>query len=240
MNTVLVLPEDVTYGINLNRRSSSTYVSDPVVEQPAESLEDTSSIVVEPVNRNADAFPERGFGIHGDSTTSIYEDPKGMITAPNDTKENATNLVFEAAFKQRRASLMEISANQCTPMGSTFAAFPEPAVKPQYAPRRSSHQYVDGVMTPPDDTKSEAVLPPGVDDRQDLAAITTTLAGIPEMNEFLSPATRLRRQLERTDDLIVCPGVYDGFSARIAISVGFDAMYMVRRNVFPFYCSISS
>ena len=27
--------------------------------------------------------------------------------------------------------------------------------------------------------------------------------------------------------MIVCPGVYDGFSARIALSVGCDAMYMV-------------
>lgn len=42
-----------------------------------------------------------------------------------------------------------------------------------------------------------------------------------------SPATKLKRSLEETKDLIVCPGVYDGFSARIALSVGFDAMYMV-------------
>lgn len=42
-----------------------------------------------------------------------------------------------------------------------------------------------------------------------------------------SSATRLKRRLEDTKDLIVCPGVYDGFSARIALSVGCDAMYMV-------------
>jgi len=36
--------------------------------------------------------------------------------------------------------------------------------------------------------------------------------------------------LENTDDLIVCPGVYDGLSARIAINVGFDALYMVRSS----------
>lgn len=50
--------------------------------------------------------------------------------------------------------------------------------------------------------------------------------------EFLSPATILKRRLENTKDLIVCPGVYDGFSARIALSVGFDAMYMVG-NLHP-------
>ncbi|EOD46534.1 putative oxaloacetate acetylhydrolase protein [Neofusicoccum parvum UCRNP2] len=32
--------------------------------------------------------------------------------------------------------------------------------------------------------------------------------------------------LEETDELIVCPGVYDGISARAAQEVGFNAMYM--------------
>lgn len=45
---------------------------------------------------------------------------------------------------------------------------------------------------------------------------------------LLPPSTRLQRYLKETDELIVCPGVYDGFSARIAISVGYKAMYMVR------------
>lgn len=43
----------------------------------------------------------------------------------------------------------------------------------------------------------------------------------------MSGATRLKRRLLETDELIVCPGVYDGFSARIALSVGFSALYMV-------------
>ncbi|KAI9872835.1 MAG: hypothetical protein M1830_001133 [Pleopsidium flavum] len=41
-----------------------------------------------------------------------------------------------------------------------------------------------------------------------------------------SGATKLRRLLDESSDLIVCPGVYDGFSARIALSVGFKALYM--------------
>lgn len=44
---------------------------------------------------------------------------------------------------------------------------------------------------------------------------------------LVPPATRLRRRLENTKDLIVCPGVYDGLSARIAMAEGCDAMYMV-------------
>ncbi|KAM0327693.1 hypothetical protein ACHAQA_005988 [Verticillium albo-atrum] len=39
-------------------------------------------------------------------------------------------------------------------------------------------------------------------------------------------ATRLRRQLENTNDFILLPGVYDGFSARVALEVGFDGLYM--------------
>lgn len=41
-------------------------------------------------------------------------------------------------------------------------------------------------------------------------------------------AAKLRKMLNETNDLIVCPGVYDGLSARIALSLGFEAMYMVR------------
>lgn len=45
--------------------------------------------------------------------------------------------------------------------------------------------------------------------------------------DSMSSATRLKRRLLETDEMIVCPGVYDGFSARIALSVGFSALYMV-------------
>ena len=80
----------------------------------------------------------------------------------------------------------------------------------------------------------DSVLPPAQNDRQDTLAnkhdtasgeqnpVVTTLP-----TKFLTPATVLKNRLENTKDLIVCPGVYDGFSARIALSVGFDALYMV-------------
>ncbi|KAI8059502.1 methylisocitrate lyase [Gongronella butleri] len=38
-------------------------------------------------------------------------------------------------------------------------------------------------------------------------------------------ATKLRQLLAR-DEFLVCPGVYDGISARIALSKGFDCLYM--------------
>jgi len=39
-------------------------------------------------------------------------------------------------------------------------------------------------------------------------------------------ATKLRKMIQ-TEDFIVAPGVYDGFSARIAHEVGFNCIYMV-------------
>lgn len=43
----------------------------------------------------------------------------------------------------------------------------------------------------------------------------------------MSGAAKLRNMLQESNDLIVCPGVYDGLSARIALNLGFEAMYMV-------------
>lgn len=44
---------------------------------------------------------------------------------------------------------------------------------------------------------------------------------------MVTAATGLRRTLEDPNSFVVAPGVYDGLSARIALSVGFDALYMV-------------
>lgn len=51
----------------------------------------------------------------------------------------------------------------------------------------------------------------------------------PTVSLYVIPAaSKLRRMIKDTKDLIVCPGVYDGLSARVAMDVGFKAMYMVR------------
>ncbi|KKZ68629.1 methylisocitrate lyase [[Emmonsia] crescens] len=41
-----------------------------------------------------------------------------------------------------------------------------------------------------------------------------------------SVATKLRRTLDDPASFLLLPGVYDGFSARIALEVGFDGLYM--------------
>lgn len=46
------------------------------------------------------------------------------------------------------------------------------------------------------------------------------------MSSF-SAVANLRQLLADESQIIVCPGVYDGFTARIALQEGFDALYMV-------------
>ncbi|KAJ5086178.1 hypothetical protein N7532_010949 [Penicillium argentinense] len=49
----------------------------------------------------------------------------------------------------------------------------------------------------------------------------------PVVNLYIIPAaSKLHRMLKDTKDLIVCPGVYDGLSARIAMELGFKGLYM--------------
>lgn len=43
----------------------------------------------------------------------------------------------------------------------------------------------------------------------------------------LTGAKRLRQLLKDPEHLVLCPGVYDGLTARLALSTGFDAIYMV-------------
>lgn len=52
-------------------------------------------------------------------------------------------------------------------------------------------------------------------------------------DEPFSGAKKLRHLIENTEELVVCPGVYDGLSARTAMELGFKSLYMVRRSV-PF------
>lgn len=57
------------------------------------------------------------------------------------------------------------------------------------------------------------------------------------VKEPMSGAKKLRKMLLETDELIVCPGVYDGLSARTAIELGFNAMYMVSlTSLIPYIC----
>jgi hypothetical protein len=54
-----------------------------------------------------------------------------------------------------------------------------------------------------------------------------------QLNHITSGAKKLRKMIFETNQLIVCPGVYDGLSARTAIEVGFNALYMVSYPIQP-------
>ncbi|KAF3064320.1 2,3-dimethylmalate lyase [Daldinia childiae] len=49
---------------------------------------------------------------------------------------------------------------------------------------------------------------------------------VTSVREPTSGAKKLRKMIFETGELIVCPGVYDGLSARTAMELGFNAMYM--------------
>lgn len=54
----------------------------------------------------------------------------------------------------------------------------------------------------------------------------TTTMPTEERTTWRPASAILRDMLQNPDKLILCPGVYDGFTARIALDVGFDALYM--------------
>ena len=112
---------------------------------------------------------------------------------------------------------------------------PEPTEQNKVEPPRIDDKPTDIVIEPvAKDHIDVSVLPTTQNDKQDTVALkqdkvvdklSTAAPTLP--TQFFTPATALKHRLENTKDLIVCPGVYDGFSARIALSVGFDALYMV-------------
>lgn len=44
----------------------------------------------------------------------------------------------------------------------------------------------------------------------------------------MSAVTKLRAALSEPGKIVVAPGVYDGFTARIVLNTGFDCLYMVK------------
>ena len=52
----------------------------------------------------------------------------------------------------------------------------------------------------------------------------------------MAAATKLRKVIEDPNSFLLLPGVYDGFSARIGLEVGFDGLYMVSELCFRIFC----
>ena len=47
------------------------------------------------------------------------------------------------------------------------------------------------------------------------------------MSTALIGAKRLREMLNDPSKIVVCPGVYDGLTARLALAAGAECLYMV-------------
>ncbi|KAL9034951.1 MAG: hypothetical protein Q9214_006811 [Letrouitia sp. 1 TL-2023] len=83
------------------------------------------------------------------------------------------------------------------------------------------------MVAPSEPTSSSDVVSPMRELKEILQdSLQFTKSGILSTVDLLPGASKLKRALEETDELIVCPGVHDGFSARIALDVGFTALYM--------------
>lgn len=48
----------------------------------------------------------------------------------------------------------------------------------------------------------------------------------------VSAVQRLREMIADPEKIVVCPGVYDGYTARIALREGVDCLYMVGSLIF--------
>jgi len=97
---------------------------------------------------------------------------------------------------------------------------------PSSPPLTNGNQEAEATMLPPVQNDNQNTMATASFAGQDPVGTGPVAGEIPVANDVLLPATRLKLRLENTSDLIVCPGVYDGFSARIALSIGFDALYM--------------
>lgn len=89
------------------------------------------------------------------------------------------------------------------------------------------------------EAKSDPQSPPAARENLRNTVHTAPTDAVPPPVHSLNPATRLKHKLRDTKDLIVCPGVYDGLSARIAQSVGFETLYMVRQRHVYCLCNTS-
>ncbi len=167
---------------------------------------DSSSHVPESLDQATSKLVADSLSYHFDSRFTPDPLASGLETAS--VNDEASSNQDDGAFTEQNKAMHSVSVASISQEDGTFAeknkAIPSVSV---------SEVSVENGL---DDTNLPAILSTNQD------TVTTI-----RINEFLSPATVLKRRLERTKDLIVCPGVYDGFSARIALSVGFDALYMV-------------
>ena len=53
------------------------------------------------------------------------------------------------------------------------------------------------------------------------------LCTMTSLTQHPTTASKLRTLLAQKNEIVVCPGVYDGFTTRLALNAGFKILYMV-------------
>jgi hypothetical protein len=82
----------------------------------------------------------------------------------------------------------------------------------------------------PPQTLEEKLLPNEIELLPE-AALTEQLNPGLYVGTMIPASTRLQNMIKNCKRTIVCPGVYDGLSARTALEVGFEALYMVSSDI---------
>ncbi|XXH04445.1 hypothetical protein Hte_010861 [Hypoxylon texense] len=90
-------------------------------------------------------------------------------------------------------------------------------------PLVSTAKFTEMNKTIVSEVECAAVTPPAAGELEKGDRLSAVVSGVLEP---ASGAKKLRKMLLETNELIVCPGVYDGLSARTAMELGFNAMYM--------------
>lgn len=164
------------------------------------------------------SFPEPGFTM--DSTPSGHVTPSEAITPPN-----GIETVVDIAKLEESRSVIGTE----TPLVISNV---EPAVKPTKQSTNFAH-FVDGRVESRNSHRALVEIEanaPVLNTASPISATTSTSAFqicAPLGYDPNAPASsRLRHMIKNLDHILVCPGVYDGLSARIALSVGFEGMYM--------------
>ncbi len=144
--------------------------------------------------------------------------PSAISTDPVSELETQSSIVIEVATTEVKANpYFEPSKPSLTPITTEITS--EDSTEPSSA----SDGFID--IPPPvlAEKKEVTATPP--------AKWLKLNDVVPSVNEPTSGAKKLRKMLFETEELIICPGVYDGLSARTAIELGFNAMYMVRNSI---------
>ncbi|KAL8898782.1 MAG: hypothetical protein Q9207_006532 [Kuettlingeria erythrocarpa] len=154
-------------------------------------------------------------GILLQSTTLLEEeaDHAPAVSADTQTKEAEPQETLPLSTNQTQEETKPEAVS--APPGSNGV---HSKVTPQDLPPVATKQL--------DNITPYSAVPASTDGYQDTVVAPPKLTAVPQAAQSLSPATRLKYKLQHTTDLIVCPGVYDGLSARIAQAAGFETLYM--------------